>query len=321
MGISEVSRIAIGTHLGKMNEEDSLLYQASIEFALLNGINFVDTALNYRGMLSERDVGRVIAKLVQIEKQVEREDIFLSTKAGIIPGDIDAQLRPENYLQKVLVEKGILQRSDLQIIDHHKHVMEPSFYEFAILQSLKHMHIDYIDVHYIHNPEVSLMVLGEEVFYQKLKNLFSFYEQQVEKGLIRYYGLAVWSAFTESPGTSGYISLEKVINVAQSVAGNSHHLGFIQAPFNQSNQRAANDENQQISGKWRTLFQAAEELRVHVTTSAPLDCGRLANHQYKNVDELMSMVLNTPGILSTMIGMRKVDTVKKNLRCLNKVGS
>ncbi|WP_416730045.1 aldo/keto reductase [Fictibacillus sp. JL2B1089] len=158
MNISEVSRIAIGTHLGEMNEEDSLFYQASIEFALLNGINFIDTALNYRGMRSERDVGRVFVKLIVKEKQINRKDVFLSTKAGIIPGDIDAQLRPDHYLQKVLLEKEILQLSDLQIIDHHKHVMEPSFYEFAIQQSLKHLHVDYIDVHYIHNPEVSLIV-------------------------------------------------------------------------------------------------------------------------------------------------------------------
>ncbi|MET3726533.1 aryl-alcohol dehydrogenase-like predicted oxidoreductase [Fictibacillus halophilus] len=220
-----------------------------------------------------------------------------------------------------MVGKGILQRSDIQIIDHHKHVMEPSYYEFAIEQSLKHMHVDFIDVHYIHNPEVSLIVLGEEAFDHKLQKLFAFYEQQVDRGLIRYYGLAVWAAFTESPETSGYISLEKVMNVAHSVAGQSHHFSFIQTPFNHLNQIAATDLNQQVNGKWRTLLQAAEELGLHVTTSAPLDCGRLTNHQHKNVDELMSFVLKTPGILSTMIGMRKVETVKKNLRTFNKVGS
>ncbi|MBN3553709.1 aldo/keto reductase [Fictibacillus nanhaiensis] len=267
-------------------------------------------------MRSERDVGSVLSKLVRKDEQIDRKNVFLSTKAGIIPGDIDAQLRPDKYLQEVLVEKEILQRSDLQIIDHHRHVMEPSFYEFAIQQSLKHMHVDYIDVHYIHNPEVSLIVLGEEIFYQKLQQLFSFYEQQVERGLIRYYGLAVWSAFAESPNSPGYISLEKVLDMAHSVAGKSHHLRFIQAPLNHSNQIAATDLNQQVYGRWRTLLQAAEELGIHVTTSAPLDCGKLTDHQHGHVDELLSFVLKTPGILSTMIGMRKIDTVKKNLKQL-----
>jgi aryl-alcohol dehydrogenase-like predicted oxidoreductase len=321
MQISEVSRIAIGTHLGEMNDEDSLSYQESIDFALLHGINFIDTALNYRGMRSERDIGSVFSKLIQKKKQINRENIFLSTKAGIIPGDIDAQLRPDNYLQEILVGKGILQRSDIQIIDHHKHVMKPSYYEFAIEQSLKHMHVDYIDVHYIHNPEVSLRVLGDDAFYHKLQKLFAFYEQQVEKGFIRYYGLAVWSAFTDSPETSGYISLEKVMDVAHSVGGHSHHFRFIQTPFNHSNQIATTDLNQPVGGKWRTLLQAGEELGLHVTTSAPLDCGRLADRQQRTIDELMSFVLKTPGILSTMIGMRKIETVKKNLKWLNKVGS
>ncbi|MET3726534.1 aryl-alcohol dehydrogenase-like predicted oxidoreductase [Fictibacillus halophilus] len=83
-----------------MNDEDSLSYQESIEFALFHGINFIDTALNYRGMRSERDIGSVLSKLIQKKKQIDRENIFLSTKAGIIPGDIDAQLRPDNYLQE-----------------------------------------------------------------------------------------------------------------------------------------------------------------------------------------------------------------------------
>jgi aryl-alcohol dehydrogenase-like predicted oxidoreductase len=85
-----VSRIALGTHLGKMNEADSALYQESIEFALCNGINFIDTALNYRGMRSERDVGAVLSNLFK-EDRINRDDIVVSTKAGIIPGDIDLQ--------------------------------------------------------------------------------------------------------------------------------------------------------------------------------------------------------------------------------------
>ncbi|WP_171978811.1 hypothetical protein [Fictibacillus arsenicus] len=51
-----------------------------------------------------------------------------------------------------------------------------------------------------------------------------------------------------------------------------------------------------------------------MTTSAPLDCGRLRENQEQNADQLIRFVLDTPGILSTMIGMRKVGTVKSNLK-------
>lgn len=277
----DVSRIAVGTHLGEMNEADSALYQESIEFALCNGINFIDTALNYRGMRSERDVGVVLSKLFK-EDRMNRDDIVISTKAGIIPGDIDLQLRPENYLKEKLIAPGILQEKDLQIIDNHKHVLKPSYYEFAIEQSLNHLNLDTIDIHYIHNPEISKHVLGEENFYKELERLFRFYEDQVQQGTIRFYGMAVWTAFTENPSALGYISLERVMDTAKKVAGSSHHFRFIQTPFNFYNQKVLTDQNQQVQGKWRTLFQAADELEVYVTTSAPLDCGRLKNEQNLN---------------------------------------
>jgi aryl-alcohol dehydrogenase-like predicted oxidoreductase len=311
-----VSQMALGTHLGNMDDTDSLLYQESIEFALCNGINFIDTALNYRGMRSERDIGIVLSKLIHEEGKIHREEIVISTKAGIIPGDIDLQLRPENYLKEKLVDTGILLEKDIQIVKTHKHVLKPSYYEFAIQQSLKHMLLDTIDIHYIHNPEISMHVLGEEAFYKELEKLFKFYEDQVKQGTIRFYGLACWSAFTESPESLGYISLEKVIEVAKKVAGMSHHCRFIQTPFNLYNQKAATDQNQQVGGKWRTLFQAAQELDIFVTTSAPLDCGRLKSPQAYDADQLIRFVLNTPGILSTMIGMKNVETVKKNLAAI-----
>ncbi|MBY6037486.1 aldo/keto reductase [Fictibacillus nanhaiensis] len=308
-----VSRIAIGTHLGEMDTTDSSLYQESIAFALCNGINFIDTALNYRGMRSERDVGAVLCKLIQHEKKLKREEIVVSTKAGIIPGDIDLQLRPENYLKDKLLHTGILQEHDLQIVGHHKHVLKPSYYEFAIQQSLNHLQLDTIDIHYLHNPEISMQVLGEETFYQALEALFCFYEEQVEQGAIRFYGLAVWSAFTENPHVRGYISLERVIETARKVAGPSHHCRFIQTPFHYKNQIALTDKNQRVNDKWRTLFEAAEELEIYVTTSAPFDCGRLQNEKQWTADQLFTFVLNTPRILSTMIGMKRVETVKKNL--------
>lgn len=312
----DVSQIAIGTHLGDMTTDDSSLYQKSIEFALKNGINFIDTALNYRGMRSERDIGIVLSKLIHAEKRIKREEVIISTKAGIIPGDIDLHMRPESYLKEKLLNKGIIQEQDLQIIDQHKHVLTPSYYEFAIKQSLKHMNLDTIDIHYIHNPEISRKVLGEEKFYKDLEKLFRFYEDQVERGTIQFYGMAVWSAFTENPNDAGYISLEKVIETANNVAGSSHHFRFIQTPFNFYNQKALTDQKQQVQGKWLSLFQAAEELGVYVTTSAPLDCGRLKDETEQNADQLIRFVMNTPGILSTMVGMRKVETVVANLKLL-----
>lgn len=169
------SAIALGTHLGNMDDTDSALFQASIEYGLRNGINFIDTAINYRGMRSERDIGIVISKLLE-EGMIKRSEIVVATKAGIIPGDIDAKLVPSDYLKMILYDRGIITPSDLNIVGHQRHTLHPSYYEFAIEQSRKHLNLHTIDIHYIHNPELSLEVLGEDVFYKRLEPLFTFYE-------------------------------------------------------------------------------------------------------------------------------------------------
>ncbi|MCF6412039.1 hypothetical protein [Pseudalkalibacillus salsuginis] len=69
----QTSPIALGTHLGDMTDEVSNLYREAIEYCFLNGINFVDTALNYRGMRSERDVGFVLNKFIKDQGIIKRE--------------------------------------------------------------------------------------------------------------------------------------------------------------------------------------------------------------------------------------------------------
>lgn len=47
------SKIALGTHLGDFSDEDSNLYRNTLTFGLENGLNFIDTAVNYIGMRYE----------------------------------------------------------------------------------------------------------------------------------------------------------------------------------------------------------------------------------------------------------------------------
>ncbi|MBO4670211.1 MAG: hypothetical protein J5648_09640, partial [Lachnospiraceae bacterium] len=46
----EMSRIALGTHLGDANDEVSASYRNAIKYAVQNGIYTIDGAINYRGM-------------------------------------------------------------------------------------------------------------------------------------------------------------------------------------------------------------------------------------------------------------------------------
>ncbi|WP_175987404.1 aldo/keto reductase [Bacillus sp. Marseille-Q1617] len=303
--------IAMGTHLGEMNEEDSALYREGIEYGLLNGLNFIDTAINYRGMRSERDVGHVLKSLIQ-RGTIKREEVIVSTKAGIIPGDIEANLVPADYLKKVLLDGGIIRESDLNIVDTHRHVLEPDYYRFAIERSKKHLHLETIDLYYIHNPEISLMTLGSARFYQQLELLFSFFEEQVQTGNLNYYGFATWSGLLNAPNEDGYISIEETVNTAKRVAGEAHHFKFIQFPLNKQMNKAIKNQNQRVHGKWLTIIEAAQELGIHSTTSAPFNLGKVFDDGSDPQSSLID-VARTNGVFSTMVGMKKVEHIKENI--------
>ncbi len=57
------SVIGIGNHLGSFSDEDSNSYIKAMEYGVLNGINSLDTAVNYRGMRSEKDTGIALEML------------------------------------------------------------------------------------------------------------------------------------------------------------------------------------------------------------------------------------------------------------------
>ena len=98
--------VALGTHLGNFSKEDSLKYVEAIKYAVRNGIYSIDGAINYRGMCSERDEGVALAELMNYGI-ITREEVFISSKAGLLYGDISAKLPPgsltveyqEKYLQ------------------------------------------------------------------------------------------------------------------------------------------------------------------------------------------------------------------------------
>ncbi len=309
------SPIAIGTHLGEMNIADSNLYRQSISYALKNGINFIDTAINYRGMRSERDIGFVLKKLIYEENVIHRNKVIISTKAGIIPGDIEANLVPKDYLKTILLDQQIITESDLNVVDHHHHVLAPSYFEFAIQQSRSHLHLDTIDIYYLHNPEISMIALGEERFYKKLEHLLNFFESQVKKGTIRFYGIATWTGLTCDPKEAGYISLERVVSIAHKVNGEKHHFKFIQFPLNSNMPEAQTTKNQKVNDEWHTLINAAKLLGIHTTTSSPFHLGTVLKKGGDPKRELRE-ILNTNGILATMVGMKNVNHVKENMKLL-----
>lgn len=58
-----------------------------------------------------------------------------------------------------------------------------------------------------------------------------------------------------------------------------------------------------------TVLEAARQSGIHVTTSAPLNLGK----DIKKTDDSLRFLMNTKGILSTMVGMKQIDHAKHNI--------
>lgn len=307
--------IGMGTHLGDFSDEHSNLYKNAIEYGLQNGINFIDTSVTYREMRSEKDIGYVLDKLINKMKILKREEVIVATKGGQIYGDCDINVKPIDYLEEILIPEGILNIEDVNVVHGNTHTLVPCFYETTIELSKNNLGIETIDIHYIHNPEISRYVLGEKEFYEQLKVLIEFYEEQVEKKNIRYYGISSWEAFTCDTNLNWHISMEKVINIAKEIKGDNHHFKFIQFPYNISNQNAAKLKNQMVDGKYYTAIDAANKLGINVTVSVPLN--QCKESRGIGIKEKLNFIKNTHGVSVAIIGSKNKDHIGENFNFMN----
>lgn len=117
-----VNPIGLGTNaVGGHNLYPNLDEQAGrdlVRVALMNGINFLDTAYIYGPERSEELVGEVWSETV------EREEVILATKGA----------------HQLIDGKAVMNNS-------------PEFLKQAVEDSLKRLRTDYIDLYYIHFPD------------------------------------------------------------------------------------------------------------------------------------------------------------------------
>lgn len=315
-----LSSIGLGTYLGGMDDEtDSLSYQAAIE-CLEQGVNVIDSAINYRAQRSERVIGKVIRDLIK-NKKIIRDEIFVSTKGGFIPFDRDEPADFAEYFEENYLRPKILKRED---IVQGCHAMTPEYLENQLEQSLINFGLVGIDLYYVHNPEIQLEEISEREFYERLEKTFELLEQKVSDGKIKMFGTATWNGYRISNGAKGYLSLEKVIEVAERAGGKNHHFKAIQLPYNLGMPEAFVNQNQIWKGEAVSAIEAARRADLMVFASASLLQGRLAQRMPENIRSLfrgcssaaacaLQFVRSTPGITAALVGMKSSAHVSENL--------
>src|SRR6185503_15817387 len=110
-----VSSIGIGTYLGDSNDSDDAAYQSAIRQAIGDGVNLVDTAINYRSQRSERTVGAAIQQAIAAG-EVSRDELVVCSKGGYIPLDGAPPATREAYqayVRREFIDREILRPSEI----------------------------------------------------------------------------------------------------------------------------------------------------------------------------------------------------------------
>ncbi|MCT4584646.1 MAG: aldo/keto reductase [Peptostreptococcaceae bacterium] len=319
-----ISKIGCGTYLGDTDKKTDLMYKNAIEYAISNGVNIIDTAINYRGMRSEVIVGEVLKELI-LKKIIKRSEIIVATKGGYLPADFRKNNQKESLEKSVQEERiAFFENNILPNINYDKDYMQgiinrgntlsKDIIKLLFEESKKNLGLETIDLYYLHNPEYTKAEIGEELFYEKLYETFLYLEEQIENGSLKYYGISTYGGFIVDEDKAEYLSLEKIMYTAEKAGGFNNNLKFIQLPFNKDMRNAGILKNQKIQDKIYTTLEAAKKLNLNVMTNISLNQGK-SFPKYSSED-MIKFLIDNKNICSAMIGMKNINNVEKNLKLI-----
>lgn len=222
------SQVGFGTYRISLLED---IHQEALEYALLHGINLIDTSANFSEGDSEILIGSTLKKLIQA-KQLKREEVILITKGGILQGE------DLTYVNSFPQE----QKNALTIVQpdqFYAYSIAPELLQYQITQSMNRLDLETLDIYLITNPEILLKsdLLAhlspkerQEKFYQILRKAFEYLEFQVQKGKLQFYGISS-NSWILSPPDDEILSLQNILELAESLSKN-HHFKVIELPLN-----------------------------------------------------------------------------------------
>lgn len=318
------SSIGIGTYLGESDDDDDKRYFETVSAAIGEGINLVDTAINYRCQRSELAVGRALQAVVR-DGVASREEVVVCTKGGYIPLDRSApasRAAYQSYVQTEFYEPGVMDPADVVAGGH---CIAPGYLAHQLLKSRTNLALRAIDLYYLHNPEQQLDVLDRPAFADRMRTAFAFLEERVGDGDIGRYGCATWNGFRVPPDQPGHLSLEELVALAMEVGGKNHRFRVIQLPINLGMPEALRLPTQRLGNRTVTLLEAADHLGVAVVASASLLQSRLAAGLPPQIREAfpglssdaqraLTFTRNAPSVAAALVGMKSVAHLEDNLK-------
>ena len=320
-GPGVASSVGFGTYLGDPTDECDRGYRTSIAEALSNGINLVDTAINYRCQRSERVVGEALDRA-----DVDREAVVVATKGGFLPFEGTPPEDPGAFLRSEFVDTGLVGPDDLAA---GSHAMTPAFLDAMLDRSLSNLEVDSVDCYYVHNPETQLRARRRAAVYDQLQAGFELLERRRAAGDIGGYGVATWDAFRVPRGHDAYLSLPEVIDraeaAAESVGADEHGLIAVQLPFNVTMADAVTVDAHRHPTEDRDVsaLEYAQAVDLDVVASATLAQGSLAASIPPAVDaelngetpaqRAINFARSAPGVTVALVGTSSPAHVAENV--------
>ncbi|RIK59516.1 MAG: hypothetical protein DCC63_07090 [Nitrospira sp.] len=270
-----VSRLGFGTYRTGQREAE---HRDALIKALRGGCNLIDSSTNYMDGESERLVGSVLKELIRAG-EVMREEIIVVSKIGYVQG--------QNLVQAKTREKaGAPYPEMVKVGDDIWHCIHPEFLADQLTHSLDRLGLATLDVCLLHNPEYFLSNatrLGatgsqdlpslRDQFYDRLERAFEYFEQEVQAGRLRAYGVSS-NTSTAPPTDAESTSLTRMLEAAQAAAerigATSHHFAVVQCPMNLYESGAALVRNTGTEG-FRTLLEEAMRQGTAVLVNRPLN--------------------------------------------------
>ena len=310
MGGLSLSSIGLGTYLGREDAATDAGYEACIAAALASGVNVVDTAINYRGQRSERAVGRALAAAFAAGTAA-RDEVFVSTKGGYTPHDAEDPRPAGRYVRETFFDPGLAPADE---VAQGCHCISPSYLEDQIARSRDNLGLDTIDLYYLHNVETQLDEVGRERFHGRLSRAIETLERAIADGKIAAWGLATWNGLRVPPEHPEHLSMALVRDLAEKVAGPSHHFRAVQLPVNLGMAHAVGYRSQTSGSMRMSALDAAAALGIAAFGSASLLQGRLVAELPESIVQAfpegetparraLQFARSAPGLTTALVGV------------------
>ncbi len=320
------SKLGLGTFNKEPYKEENYLfdYVDATKTAIENGINFIDTAINYRYQQSEKEIGLAIKQLIK-ENKVKRENIIISSKGGFIPLEYPFPKNPYHWINDNLIATKLANEDDIEL---DQHCISEKFLEYSINQSLQNLNLETIDIYFLHNPEVQLGKKTKEELLEAIKKAFIVFEKAIVEGKIKSYGIATWNGFINDKNHIEYLSLSDIYDVALSVGGENHNFKYIQVPFNLAKTHIYTMPTQTHKDKNYTILQLAKLLNLGVISSSSLlqmnlfkksfnaNVGYILDKEMNlqsDIQLALQFVRSTPNIVSSLFATKNPKHLEHNL--------